>query len=172
MTPRRSAGLTFVALAVLLGGTFSFWDSRRTDDLPVSSSGENRKSQFSVLLSPVTFSSLKTCRLILGKQRVVSQEEGGDTLLSRRTYVKTSELTPRCRRVDVPFLHGRVCVCETPQAACPLPERVLIPFWGELPLPGERARRALSPQGKKEEQVLEITGTLWVKVGRQIRADL
>lgn len=111
MTPRRSAGLTFVALAVLLGGTFSFWDSRRTDDLPVSSSGENRKSQFSVLLSPVTFSSLKTCRLILGKQRVVSQEEGGDTLLSRRTYVKTSELTPRCRRVDVPFLHGRVCVC-------------------------------------------------------------
>lgn len=57
--------LTFIALAVLLGGTFSFCDRRRTDDLPVSSSGENRKSQFSVLLSPVTFSSLKTCRLIL-----------------------------------------------------------------------------------------------------------
>ena len=57
--------VTFTVLAVLFGDTFSFCDRRRTDDLPVSSGGENRKSQFSVLLSPVTFSSLKICRLIL-----------------------------------------------------------------------------------------------------------
>ena len=65
--------LTFTALAVLFGGTFSFCDRRRTDDLPVSSGGENRKSQFSVLLSPVTFPSLKMCRLILEKQAVGCQ---------------------------------------------------------------------------------------------------
>lgn len=57
--------VTFIARAVLLGGTFSFCDIRRTDDLPVTSGGENRKPQFSVLLSPVTFSSLKICTLIL-----------------------------------------------------------------------------------------------------------
>lgn len=62
--------LTFIARAVLLGGTFSFCDIRRTDDLPVTSGGENRKPQFSVLLSPVTFSSLKICTLILGKWTV------------------------------------------------------------------------------------------------------
>lgn len=57
--------VTFAALARLLGGTFSFWDRRRTDDLPVTSGDENRKWQFSGLLSPATFSSVKICRLIL-----------------------------------------------------------------------------------------------------------
>lgn len=76
--------LTFIALAMLLGGTFSFCDRRRTDDLPVSSGGENRKSQFSVFLPPVTFSSLKICRLILGMWTVC---------------VSVSAVLPRCMDV-------------------------------------------------------------------------
>lgn len=66
--------LTFIALAAFLGGTFSFCDRRRTEDLLTSSGGENRKSQVSVFLSPVTFSSLKICRLILEMQSLCQLE--------------------------------------------------------------------------------------------------
>lgn len=57
--------VTFVALAWLWGGTFSFCDRQRTDDLPVSSGGKNWKSRHCELFSLGTFSSFKTCRLIL-----------------------------------------------------------------------------------------------------------
>lgn len=63
--------LTLAALAWFLGGTFSFCDRRRTEDLPVSSGVENRKSQHSELFSLGMFSSFKICRLILGKQYVL-----------------------------------------------------------------------------------------------------
>lgn len=65
------SALTFVALAWLWGGTFSFCDRQRTDDLPVSSGGKNWKSRHCELFSLGTFSSFKTCRLILGKQYVL-----------------------------------------------------------------------------------------------------
>lgn len=83
--PRHNT-LAFIALAVLLGGTFSFCDRRRTVDLPVSSGGKNRKSQFSVLLSPVTFLSLKICRLILERQA-----EGRPPLELKKNKNKTTE---------------------------------------------------------------------------------
>lgn len=60
--------VTFRALAMLLGGTFSFCDGRSTGDLPLRSGGANRKSQLSARRSAVTFSSLGISRLILERQ--------------------------------------------------------------------------------------------------------
>lgn len=62
------AAPTFRALAVLLGGTFSFCEGRSTGDLPLRSGGANRKSQLSARRSAVTFSSLGISRLILERQ--------------------------------------------------------------------------------------------------------
>lgn len=83
--------VTFVALAGLLGGTFSFWERRRTEDLPVTSGGENRKSQFSGLLLPATFSSVKICRLILPARC----RAPGPRRRRRPLRAKDSDQTPR-----------------------------------------------------------------------------
>ena len=135
--------LTFTALAVLFGGTFSFCDRRRTDDLPVSSGGENRKLQFSVLLSPVTFSSLKICRLILEKQIVWCQEEGSDPVIW--TLIGDSDRAgPTVLQGDVPLRHRWV----RPQAMCPRPGSPH-PAPGELPPPRSKSRRSLQLTGQE-----------------------
>lgn len=65
--------LAFVALAVLLGGTFSFWDGRSTGDLPLRSGGADRKPQLSARLSAAAFSSPGSSRLILQRRAAVSE---------------------------------------------------------------------------------------------------
>lgn len=153
--------LTFIALATFLGGTFSFCDRRRTEDLLASSGGENRKLQDSVLLSPVTFSSLTICRLILEMQSLC-QLEG---CVAPCRY---DENGPWCYRMSLSYTGGshlgQHVTCEAVHVL--LRKTVTVQLgWGAATSQDQELEGPSACRARRDNGVLPLTQTLWVSQG-------